>query len=151
MIAPWRAPVGVDVKPQMRRFYACWFFFCAGWGYLMAQFSSEAGGNSVLAMVGSLPAGVLTLFILMSIELWRLPPGKRVPGPSLDLKPWHLPFGIPVFVFVTFLFSSIWGLLIALAVPDSFLFYPAQMLMLSAGGLVGLKLASHVFSARIAA
>ena len=117
----------------------------------MAQFSSEAGGNSVLAMLGSLPAGVLTLFVLMAIELWRLPPGTRVPGPSLDLKPWQLPFGIPVFVFVTFLFSSIWGLLIVLAVPDTFLFYPAQMLMLSVGGLVGLKLASHVFSARIAA
>lgn len=135
----------------MKRFYGFWFFFCAGWGYLLAQFPPPNNYNSLLTVVGAFLGGVFTFFLLMTIEVWRTPSERRVAGPSLNLKPWNLPFGIPVFVLITFLFSSIWGVFFAILVPAMSVSHPAQCLALSTGGLIGLRLCTHVFSSRIVA
>jgi hypothetical protein len=135
----------------MKRFYAFWFFFCAGWGYLLAQFPPSDNHTTALMVVGSFLGGIFTLFLLMAIELWRIPSGRQIVGPSLTLKPWNLPFGIPMFVLITFLFSSIWGVLFGFLVPAMSASHPAQFLSLSIGGLLGLRLSTHVFASRIAA
>jgi hypothetical protein len=93
----------------MRFFYAFWFFFCAGWGYLSATFPSEQSLHWAYA------ASTLTIALVMSIgllwlELRKLPVGKTAPRPSLQLKPWNRPVGANVFFGLTFVFSGLWGL-----------------------------------------
>lgn len=134
----------------MKRFYVFWFFFCAGWGYLMAGFSPPENYNPIIMVVGSFVVGALMFFLFTAIEFWRVPNGRKIIGPSLKLKPWSLPFGIPVFVLITFLFSSIWGLPFAILISSMSVSHPAQFLSLSTGGLLGIYLSTHVFSSRIA-
>jgi hypothetical protein len=135
----------------MKRFYGFWFFFCAGWGYLLAQFPPPESHSSLFMAVASFFGGIISFFLLMSIELWRTPSGRQVAGPSLNLKPWHFPFGIPMFALITVLFSSIWGVFFTVVVPALSASHPAQFLSLSVGGLLGLRLCTHVFTSRIAA
>src|SRR5262245_50089431 len=98
----------------MRWFYAFWFFFCAAWGSLLAQpFPGGFEARSVPLAVASLPVGAITFFLALSVELWRLGANRKVPKPSLTLKPWNMPIGFTVFILLTFLFTGIWGVAIA--------------------------------------
>jgi hypothetical protein len=133
----------------MKRFYVIWFFFCAGWGYIMSAFRGFADDDSVYGWLAMATAGAITSFLLLSIELWRLPAGVKVLPPSFSLKPWSMPFGLPTFIFVAFLFSSVWGLAFALALMEHTAEQPVQILMLSLGGLVGLGGACYVFPSKI--
>lgn len=131
----------------MRRFYVFWFFFSAGWGYLMSQRFPGVEPKTTAQIAGGLPAGALTIFLLLSLEAWRTRPQKLLP-PSVDLKPWQMPMGVTLFVLLTFLFSSFWGVLFGLLLSGSDFREPLFMLLVSAGGLTGVWGAYRAFRTR---
>lgn len=133
----------------MKRFYVFWFFFSAGWGYLMSEpFLDTPNPRTLVMVLASFPAGAITFLLLLSVELWRLGPTKKLSPPSLALKPWHLPFGLATFVVLTVLFSSVWGVVFALAKANGQVFEPLHFFMLSAGGLLGMWAAYRIFPSR---
>jgi hypothetical protein len=134
-----------------RRSYLLWFFFCAGWGYLMVESFPDAEQRSLVEALGALPLSALTVFMIMAIEFWRMGPDKKILRPSLSLKPWNMPVGAMQFVFVTFLFSSVWGLVFAPMRESTAFEQPLFFLSLSVGGLVGLWAVHHLFRARFVA
>src|SRR5438093_1281283 len=112
----------------MRRFYIFWFFFSAGWGYLLAQpFPGGFEPRSIALAVASLPVGALTFFLVLSFELWRLGADKKVHKPSLALKPWNMPIGSALFALVTFLFAGTWGVAIALILGNGHVAEPLHI------------------------
>jgi hypothetical protein len=129
----------------VKRFYLLWFFLCAGWGYLMSAFRGFAQDG----WFATLAAGAVTSFLILSVILWRLPHGARVLPPSLSLKPWTMPFGLSTFLWVTFLFSSLWGMVFAYALPNNTFEQPFQFVTLSVGGLLGLRGACFAFPSKI--
>jgi len=66
----------------MRLFYSFWFFFCAGWGYLLAGFG-EAEGPAWSRLAASFPLALLTSAVLFWLQLRRLPQGRVAQPPSL--------------------------------------------------------------------
>lgn len=133
----------------MKRFYLFWFFFAAGWGYLMSEPFPNAPQARTLAMsFASLPVGAITFFLLFSIELWRLGPNAKLPRPSLSLKPWNVRMGLPIFVLMTFLFSSVWGTVFALSKSNGYVTEPLHFFLLSVGGLTGIWLVYRLFPSR---
>jgi hypothetical protein len=92
----------------MRTFYVFWFFFCSGWGYLLAQFQ-ESESPTWGQVVVLFPAAFLFSFLLVWLELRRLQGGERAQRPSLALKPWDRPTGMALFGGLTFMFASLWG------------------------------------------
>jgi hypothetical protein len=121
----------------MKRFYVFWFFFSAGWGYLMSQPSATAEPKAATHILAALPLGALTAALLLAIEAWRARPGK-LPAPSIELRPWHMPTGVMQFVFVTFMFSGFWGVIFGAILTSSDFREPLFFLMMSVGGLVGI-------------
>ena len=93
----------------------------------------------------------ISTFILIAIEAWRLGLNSNLSRPSLSLKPWNQPIGLMLFVLLTFLFSSIWGLGISVLSPSGALLAPLYFLSLSNGGLVGMFGAYRVFRSRFKA
>jgi hypothetical protein len=134
-----------------RRSYVLWFFFCAGWGYLMAESFPGIEQRSIVEALLALPLGALTVLMIMAVELWRLAPGGKLLAPSLSLKPWNMPVGVIQFVSVTFLFSSIWGLVFAPMRTSGAIEQSLFVLSLGVGGLVGLFAFHHLYRARFVA
>ena len=134
-----------------RRSYVFWFFFSAGWGYLMSESFPGAEQRSLAEALGALPLSALTIVMIMAVELWRMGPNRKALPPSLSLKPWNMPVGIPQFVMITFLFSSIWGLVFAFIRESGAVEQPLFFLSLSVGGLAGLLAVHHLFRARFVA
>ena len=134
----------------MKVFLVFWFFFCAGWGYIVAFLIPPGQGAFSMAPFPSFVAGALTLFMIMATELWRRTHQKALP-PSISLKPWNMPMGLPQFILVTFFFSGLWGVFFALFLGAPSIAHPVYVLSLSSGGLVGLLLAYRVFRARFVA
>jgi hypothetical protein len=134
----------------MKRFYIVWFFFCAVWGYLSTQMSS-AFTPAVAQASATFAVGAISIFVLIAIEIWRAGPSSTLSQPSLSLKPWNQPVGLMLFVLLTFLFSSIWGLGISVLSPTEALLAPLYMFSLASGGLVGLSGAHRVFRSRFRA
>ena len=128
----------------MKRFYIFWFFFCAGWGYLFAQMPS-AIASPVAQVPATFAVGAISVFVLIAIEIWRAGPSRSLSQPSLSLKPWNQPVGLMLFVLLTFLFSSIWGLGISVFSPSGTLLAPLYTFSLASGGLVGLLGGHRVF------
>lgn len=102
----------------MRRFYIFWFFVPAGWGYLLPKLPVSPQPLLPVALV-SLAGSAITLFLISAVELWRTSPEKKALPLSLSLKPWDLPFGLGLFILLTFLFSSVWGLAFASFFADA--------------------------------
>src|SRR5690349_21687257 len=98
----------------MRVFYVFWFFFCAGWGYLLASFA-ESDAPPWANLVATFPISLLFGVLMIWLELRSLPLGRLADPPSLKLKPWNRPTGIVLFIGLTFVFASVWGVAIALA------------------------------------
>jgi hypothetical protein len=120
----------------MKRFYVFWFFFSAGWGYLLSQ-PFPGAQHQVAEILLAFPLGALTAAMLLAIEVWRARPGK-LPAPRIELKPWHMPTGGMQFVFITFAFSSLWGLLFGILIAAGDVRQPLFFLMMSVGGLLGM-------------
>jgi hypothetical protein len=136
----------------VKRFYVFWFFFSAGWGYLMAEpWPAGFAPRSITMALVSLPVAALSLFLLLSFELWRLGPNNKASRPSLSLKPWNMPFGGAVFVLMTFFFAGSWGVLFAMIRDNGQVSEPLHFFLLSAGGLIGVWGVYRVFSSRFAA
>src|SRR5687768_10321605 len=133
----------------MRRFYVFWFFFSAGWGYLMSQPFPGFEPKAAAHILGALPLGALMTFVLLGIEAWRMRPGK-LPAPRIELKPWQMPTGVMQFVFITFLFSGFWGVVFGLLIASSDFREPLFVFLLSVGGLVGIVGIHRVFQTRFA-
>lgn len=131
----------------MRWFYAFWFFFCSGWGYLLATFA-ESDGPSLGQLFASFPVALLTFVVLFGVSLYRLPLGRRVQRPSLDLKPWNQPTGFLLFLALTFVFSSFWGVGIAVAGQLSGLRVALHFLALGAGALAAIFVSRYVFPSK---
>jgi len=134
-----------------RRSYVLWFFFCAGWGYLMAELFPGVEQRSLVEALLALPLSALTVLMIMAVEFWRLAPGARLSAPSLSLKPWNMPVGVIQFVSVTFMFSGIWGLVFAPMRTSGAIEQPLFFLSLSVGSLVGLFAVHHIYRARFVA
>jgi hypothetical protein len=135
----------------MKRFYPVWFFVCVGWGYMLSQ-SAPAGfvpsSSSALATLLAFPASAFWTFVLLAFEAWRAGPHHRLSPPSLKLKPWNMPTGVVLFVFITFLFASVWGLAFGAILTSASMQGPLHILALSSGGLVGLFLAPCILVSR---
>ena len=134
----------------MRRFYVFWFFFSAGWGYLMSQPFPGFEPKMATHIAGALPIGALTAFLLLGLEAWRARPGK-LQAPRLDLKPWQVPMGLMQFVFATFMFSGFWGVVFGTVFESSDFREPLFFFLMSVGGLGGIIGVHRVFQSRFAA
>lgn len=134
----------------MRRFYVFWFFFSAGWGALFAKLPSTPLPILPVALA-SFAGGAMTLFLLIAVELWRMKPEEKSLPLSLSLKPWDIPLGLSLFILLTFLFSSVWGLGLAFFIADAQFLEPTRILFISSGGLFGMWGACRVFSSRFVA
>ena len=64
---------------------------------------------------------------------------------NIDLKPWQQPLGIIQFVTITFIFSAIWGIGLAMLPQGTNVLYPLRMLCLAVGGLLGAWAACRVY------
>ncbi len=134
----------------MRIFYAFWFFFCAGWGYLFPSLPPQEG-DSVTNVLLTLPISIIGFAALAYFSIR----GARISASnarlSFDLKPWHQPIGVLQFVMITFTFVSFW------AIGFSVFFYQVtplpffRILSLSFGGLVGVWAACRLYRALHAA
>lgn len=131
----------------MRFFYVVWFFFCAGWGYLIADFP-ESDAPPWGQVVGSFPLALLTFGGLYWLELRRLLPGQLAQPPSLKLKPWNRPTGLMLFIGLTFVFASLWGVVIAAIGDLPGLRIAVNFLMLGAGAVVAIFACRRIFPAR---
>jgi hypothetical protein len=150
-LAP-RAPLNKALGCNMKRFYVFWFFFAAGWGYLIAEpLPPGFAPRSIPMAFASFPVGTLTVFLILAIELWRLGPNKKALPPSLTLKPWTMPFGMVMFVLMTFLFASTWGILFSMLRVDGQITEPLHFFCLSVGGLVGIWSVFRALPSRFAA
>lgn len=134
----------------MKRFYVFWFFLSAGWGYLMAQPFADVAPRPATEILLAFPLGALTAALLLAMEAWRSRPSK-LPAPRVDLKPWHMPTGVMQFVFVTFAFSSFWGLVFGALLTAGDFRQPLFFLMMSIGGLAGMLGIYRGFQSRFAA
>lgn len=134
----------------MKRFYVIWFFFCAGWGYLMAQPFTGNAPRPVSEILLAFPLGALATAMLFAVEAWRVHPGKLA-APRIELKPWQMPTGIMQFVFVTFAFSGLLGLLFGAFLPAGDVRQPLFILLMSLGGLAGILAVYRGFHSRFAA
>ena len=138
-------------RPQgMKRFYKFWFFFSAGWGYLMSQPLPGAETKSAMHILAALPLSALNVALLLAIEIWRVRPGK-LPAPNMELRPWNMPTGVMQFVFISFIFSGMWGLLFGATLASGDFRLPLFFLMMSVGGLAGLVGFHRAFPSRFAA
>jgi hypothetical protein len=134
----------------MKRFYVGWFFFSAGWGYLMAQPFADVPPRPAADIPLAFLSGAITAALLLGIEAWRARPGK-LPAPRIELKPWHMPTGLMQFVFVTFTFSGLWGVLLGTLLTTGDVKEPLFVLMMSLGGLAGMLGIYRGFQSRFAA
>ncbi len=131
----------------MRTFYAFWFFFCSGWGYILASFA-ESDAPTWGNLVASFPVALLFSVVMIWLELRTLPAGRLADQPSLKLKPWNRPTGLILFVGLTFVFASLWGVAIALAANMSGLRASLNALSLGAGAVGALIVCRHAFPAK---
>jgi hypothetical protein len=131
----------------MRSFYAFWFFFSAGWGYLLAG-PSEFGVPQWGQLLASFPLSFLTCFVLIALELRRLPSGQLAHPPSLGLKPWNRPAGLFLFIALTFVFAAFWGVAFAVALPLPGLRSALHFLGLGMGALTALVASRYVFRSK---
>ena len=136
----------------MKRFYVLWFFFCAGWGYLMAEPLPEGfAPRSISMALATAPVAAVTFFALLAFELWRHGPNHKLPRPSISLKPWQMPLGPAIFVPITFLFSGMWAVMFAAVRGNGQLPEAVHFLLLGAGALIGVWGVHRVFPSRFAA
>jgi hypothetical protein len=133
----------------MKRFYVFWFFFSAGWGYLMSQPFPGFEPKTIAHIAAALPIGALMAFLLLGIEAWRARPGK-LQAPRLDLKPWEMPTGLTQFVFATFMFSGFWGVVFGAVLASSDFREPLFFFLLSVGALAGIVGVHRAFPSRFA-
>lgn len=131
----------------MRLFYTFWFFFCSGWGYLLAGFA-DSDAPPLGQLVASFPLVLLTCVVLFWLELRRLPPGQFAERPSLKLKPWNRPTGLLLFVGLTFVFASLWGVGIAVVAHMPGLLIALHFLSLGAGTLAAIFVCRHAFPSK---
>ncbi len=80
----------------MRIFYIFWFFFCSGWGYLLATFPNE-NAPPFLQVAATFPAAFATTLVLIWLEVSRLPNAEEASAPTFRLKPWNRPMGMVLF------------------------------------------------------
>lgn len=134
----------------MRLFYAFWFFFCAGWGYLAASFS-EADGPPWGHLAASFPLAVLTCAVLFWLELRRMSPGQLAQRPSLKLRPWNRPTGMLLFIGLTFVFAALWGVAIAVLAGLPGVRVALSFLALGAGDVGAIFVCRYVFPSKFSA
>jgi hypothetical protein len=134
----------------MPTFYAFWFFFSAGWGYLLAGFSAS-DAPPLGQLVGSFPLAFVTFLVLLGLELRRQPLGKYAPRPSFKLKPWNRPIGVALFCALTFVFASMWGVGFSVAMNLSGLHVAFHFLALGSGALCAIFACPYVFPSKFGA
>jgi hypothetical protein len=128
----------------MRIFYIFWFFFCASWGYLL-PFATANNEKSIVDSVSVFP---LALTVFGSMAFWTMISAKiqhedaRI---SLDIKPWERPLGIFVFVPVSFIFVSIWGMGFSIFLHDKGLAGSLEVFSMASGILTGAWCACHAY------
>ena len=130
----------------MKIFYAFWFLFSAGWGYLMSQ-PLGFEPKTKLQTAAGIPIGAMMTFFLLGIEAWRAAP-RSLQAPSIELKPWQMPTGLLQFVLVTFMFSGFWGVVFGAVLPSSDFGEPLFFLLISVGGLGGVIGVHRAFRSR---
>ena len=128
----------------MRVFYFFWFFFCAGWGYLLAGFG-EVFSPTWAQIILSFPLSFLVFAVLFWLELQRLPPGQLAQSPSFKIKPWNRPTGLLLFLGLTFAFISLWGVAIALVTNITGLRVMLYFLAISCGGVGAILVCRQAF------
>jgi hypothetical protein len=131
----------------VKHFYPFWFVFCAGWGYMFANFPDDP---QLPRMEGS-PGDIVTFIAISACAFGaivyvalRFPPKPLESARfGIDLKPWDQPLGVLQFVGVTFLFVGLWAalfLLLDMGVrPDLATFILATSTSLLLGGLIGAR------------
>ncbi|EYC52782.1 hypothetical protein AZ34_03890 [Hylemonella gracilis str. Niagara R] len=130
----------------MRIFYMFWFFFCSGWGYLVATFPAEAAPP----LSQSLVPFPVAMAMAMAFTWWesRGIKSRKLPAPSLRLKPWDLPIGLMVFIGLTFTFTGIWGVALAIGFGLSSPTQALYFLALGLGFAIGCYTASRLMPDR---
>jgi hypothetical protein len=134
----------------MRAFYIFWFFFCCGWGYLLAGFA-EASSPTWQQVAASVPVCIAAIAVLFLIELHRMPSGQRSSAPSLSLKPWQRPTGSLLFGSLTFLFSGLWGTVLAPLLGAPGFRVAVQFLVFGASGVVAIYAVKRALPAKFGA
>lgn len=128
----------------MRAFYVFWFFFCAGWGYLMSTFPHHDGDsllNAFLTLVLAIFFGGVGTFLVLRSKAISAAHASL----NIDLKPWQQPLGMIQFGSITFIFSAIWGIGFFMLPQASNILFPLRMLFLAAGFLFGAWAACRVY------
>lgn len=128
----------------MRGFYIFWFFFCAGWGYLMATFPTH-DAESLMHVLITFPVATFFGAIVTYVGLRGKPPSAANSRLSIDLKPWQQPLGFIQFVTITLVFSAIWGIGLSMLPRGRNVVYPLFMLSLATGSLLGAWAACRVY------
>ena len=142
--------LGAYLPSFMRTFYGLWFLFCAGWGYLLAGFpASNAPSWSRLLL--SFPLALATCVVLFWLELRRLPPGKLAESPSFNLKPWNRPTGFLLFIGLTFVFASLWGVAISATAQLPGLRVALHFLALGIGTVGAIYVCRYAFPSKFSA
>ena len=61
------------------------------------------------------PVALAMSLALLWWEVQKLPSGRVLSRPSLQLKPWNRPIGQVLFIGLTFAFSGFWGLVLSVS------------------------------------
>lgn len=145
------APVASNVRRfAVRIFYFFWFFFCAGWGYLSATFPTQPSPSLVHAVV-TFPATLAMSTGILWYELRGLPIGALASPPSLHLKPWNRPIGLALFIGLTFAFSGVWGIAMALTFVLPSPLVALHFMAMGAGLAGGCFVAHYLFPQKFSA
>ena len=128
----------------MRIFYVFWFFFCAGWGFLLSSFPPDER-DSVARVLLAFPVFLVIFGLLAFVALRSASLPASSARLSLGLRPWQKPLGVFAFVQITALFTSLWGIGFSLLFHHRSALQSLEVLALSLGVLAGASFACRVY------
>jgi hypothetical protein len=128
----------------MRIFYLFWFFFCGVWGYLLPLAAAE-NEKSILDALVSFPVALIIFGLMAFFAMKSAKIGASDAHISLDIKPWKRPLGTFVFVPISIIFISAWGVCFSVFRHKKGLVGTIEVLAFASGLLLGTWLACRVY------
>jgi hypothetical protein len=128
----------------MRIFYLFWFFFCGVWGYLLPLAATE-NEKSILETLMSFPLALIGFGLMAFFAMKSAKINSSEAHIRLDIKPWKRPLGTFVFVPISFVFISVWGIGFSVFLHKKGLLGTIGVLALASGVLFGTWFACRVY------